>query len=335
MRALCSLFFGFGMSAVAALAVSSGCGGGGAGPGGTGGSGGSGSPGTLIYEPCTPETHVGGFNVSLVEAMNTTPAFAILGGRVQDGVNPLTYLEAKATEGDCRLMDRPRCPSGCTAPQYCGVGAQCVAESRAQSVGSVSVTGLSVAVSDLMLISNQYNKDLSGGTYPPAAPGASVTMSATGGDYAAFTLQVRGIEPLAFAGTGIKVERDRPVAFTWTPPAQAPTGKVRAVLNIAYHGGGSAQIECDLDDDGAAEIPAGLANMLLDAGAAGFPTLELIRRSVDSTTLAPPGCIQFEVSASVLRLVSACPQPGVCVISCGADMPCPTGMACGNDKKCS
>jgi hypothetical protein len=331
------VMLGLGMSAIAALAVDAGCGGGG-GAGGTGGSsgtGGSGSSAALIYRPCAPETRAGAFTVSLVEAMNTTPAFAILGGRVQEGVNPLTYLESKATEGDCRLMDRPRCPAGCTPPQYCGVGTQCITEPRSQGVGLVSVTGLSVAVSDLMLLGTQYNKDLSAGAYPPAAPGASVTLSATGGDYAPFTLQVRGIEPLAFAGAGVKVERDRPVSFTWTPPTQAPTGKILAVLNIAYHGGGSAQIECDLDDDGAAEIPAGLANMLLDSGTAGFPTLELIRRSVDSTTLSPPGCIQFEVSAPVQRFVSACPQPGVCVISCGVDMPCPTGMSCGNDKKCS
>lgn len=321
-----------------------GCGGGGNGGGSGGKSGSGGSSGTgnsgggLVYKPCSPETNVGGFSVLLVEAMESTPAYATFSGRVRDGVNPLTYVKAEATDGSCRLTVKPTCTPACTSPQQCSVGDMCASEPMSHTVGAISVTGLSTAITGLMAVSaqgNQYNKDLSAGAYPPAAAGAAVTLSAAGGDYTAFTLTARGIEPLEFAGTNLTVNRGQPLAFTWTPPAQGATGKIQATLNVAYHGGGKYRIDCEFDDDGTGEIPASLIDKLLDQGTAGFPTLALTRRSVDSTTLAPPGCIEFEVNAYRERQITVCPMPNKCIVSCGPDKPCPTGQSCGNDKKCS
>jgi len=323
---------------------SMGCGGGGNG-GGSGGKGGGGtsggtgnSSGGLVFKPCSAETNVGGFSVLLVDKSDTTPEYATFGGRVRDGVNPLDYLKVDTADGSCRLMVKPTCSPACTAPQLCGVGDKCVAEPVSHNVGAVDVTGLSTPITGLAAISaqgNQYNKDLSAGAYPPAAAGGTVTLSAAGGDYTPFTLTARGIEPLVFPGTGITVNRGKPVAFTWTAPAGTPTGKIQATLNVAYHGGGKYRIDCDFDDDGSGEIPAALVDKLLDQGTAGFPTLALTRRSVDSTTLTPPGCIEFAVNAYRERQVTVCPMPDKCIVSCGPDKPCPTGQACGNDKKCS
>lgn len=335
------------VAAVASLfGVSSmGCGGGGSG-GGTGGKGGGGSSGGtgnssgggLQYQPCTAESKVGGFGVLLVDASETTPEYATFGGRVRDGVNPLDYLKAEATDGACRLMVKPTCSPACMAPQLCGVGDKCAAEPVSHSVGAIDVMGLTTPIMGLAAVSaqgNQYNKDLSAGAYPPAAPGAAVTLSAAGGDYTPFTLTAHGIAPLVFPGTGITVNRGQALAFTWTAQSGTATGKIQATLNVAYHGGGKYRIDCDFDDDGTGEIPASLIDKLLDQGTAGFPTLALTRRSVDSKTLTAPGCIEFEVSAYRERQVTVCPMPGKCIVSCGPDKPCPTGQTCGNDKKCS
>lgn len=330
------------LAAAAVMAVAFGCGGGGTstGEGGAGGTsaGGSGG-GAVVYRPCAAESRVGGFGVLLVENIDAVgPPYAMLSGRVRDGVDPITYLEAKASAGDCKLVARPICAPACARPELCGVGARCVREPLSRSVGTVDVTGLSVAVAGVPAIASQYTKDLSEAPFPPAAPGAPVTLRTSGGDYAPVTLTARGIEPLDFPGAGIVVTRGASLAVAWTPPAAGATGKVDAILNIAYHGGGSAEIECVFDDDGAAEIPAALIDQLIDQGTAGFPILSLNRRSVDSVALAPldpPGCIEFAVSAYRERQITVCPQPGVCVISCGVGMPCPDGMACGNDKKCS
>jgi hypothetical protein len=334
--------FGSGLTAIVVSAFSIvtgvGCGGGGA-ASGTGGAGGSGNAGGttggtgVVYKACTAETVVGNFGVTLDEGMGTP--YATFAGRVRDGVYPLTYWKTDSTVGKCKMVVRPTCTPTCATGTSCGVGSQCIAEPTSHSVGAVDVAGLSVAIAGLAPAGNQYNKDLSAGAYPPAAAGTLVTLHAAGGDYATFTLAAREVEPLEFAGTGITVNRNQALPFTWTAPASGAHGKILAVLNIAYHGGGKNRIECEVDDTGAAEIPAELINKLLDAGTAGFPTLALTRRSVDSTTLAPPGCIEFEVSAYRERQVTVCPQPGMCIISCGQEAPCPTGMACGNDKKCS
>jgi hypothetical protein len=324
------------------LAVSNmGCGGGGNG-GGSGGKGGGSTGGSsgggLQFEPCTAETKVGGFSVLLVDASDTTPEYATFGGRVRDGVNPLDYLKVDTADGACRLMVKPSCSPACTAPQLCSVGDKCVTEPVSHTVGAIDVTGLSTPITGLAAVSaqgNQYNKDLSAGTYPPVAAGGTVTLSAAGGDYAPFTLTARGIAPLVFPGTGLSVNRGQPLMFTWTAQAGTATGKIQATLNVAYHGGGKYRIDCDFDDDGSGEIPAALIDKLLDQGTAGFPTLALTRRSVDSTTLASPGCIEFEVNAYRERQVTVCPMPGKCIVSCGPDKPCPTGQTCGNDKKCS
>lgn len=327
------------------VATNVGCGGGGG--GGTGGHGGAGSgsggsqggtgntTGGLVYKACTPETLVGGFSVLLVDRQESTPEYAAFAGRVRTGVDPLTYLKTDTANGSCRLTVKPMCSPACSAPQLCGVGDACAAEPTSVSLGAVGVTGLSMPITGLGPQNGQYNKDLSAGTYPPFSPGTPLTLSAEGGSYSPVMLTVSGIEPLEFPGTGITVNRGQPLAFTWTAPAKV-TGKILATLNIAYHGGGKYQIDCDFDDDGSGEIPAALIDKLLDQGTAGFPTLALTRRSVDSAMVASLGCVEFEANAYRIREVTVCPMPNKCIITCGADKPpCPTGQACGNDKKCS
>lgn len=322
------------------LALLVGCGGGGngGGSGGKGGGGNSGGTGNtsggLVFKPCTPETNVGGFSVLLVDSNESTPEYATFAGRVRDGVNPLTYVKTDTSSGSCRLTVKPTCSPACASPLLCGVGDMCTAEPTSKSVGAIDVTGLAMPITGLPAVNTQYNKDLSSGTYPPFSSGTPVVLKAAGGDYSPFMLTVTGIEALQFAGTNLSVNRGQALAFTWTAPTKA-TGKIQATLNVAYHGGGKYRIDCDFDDDGSGEIPAVLIDKLLDQGTAGFPTLALTRRSVDSTTVASLGCVEFEVNAYRERQVTVCPMPNMCIVSCGPDKPCPTGQSCGNDKKCS
>lgn len=321
-------------------ALNAGCGGGGN-AGGTGGKGGGGSSGGtgntsggLVYKPCSPETVVGNFSVLLVDKQESTPEYAAFAGRVRDGVYPLTYWKTESTSGSCRMVGKPTCSPACTAPMICGVGDKCVAEPMSVSLGAVDVTGLAMPITGLAYQNNQYNKDLSSGAFPPASAGTALTLSAAGGSYSPTMLTVSAIEPLAFAGTNITLNRGQALTFTWTAPTKV-TGKIVATLDIAFHGGGKHRVECELDDDGTGEIPAVLIDKLLDEGTAGFPTLALSRRSVDSVMVPSLGCVEFETNAFRQREITVCPMPNMCVITCGPDKPCPTGQTCGNDKKCS
>jgi hypothetical protein len=84
-----------------------------------------------------------------------------------------------------------------------------------------------------------------------------------------------------------------------------------------------------VEDDGELVIAADLVTQLVDRGVAGFPTVTVTRRSVDSTMIAP-GCVELEIGAQVIREVAI---PGLS--SCSNERPCPDGQTCQSDLTCS
>jgi hypothetical protein len=191
-------------------------------------------------------------------------------------------------------------------------------------VGTVTLSGLTQPVR-IAGVNNTYFAPL------PAMPfdlDADIRLDAQGGRYGSFSLAGRGIERLAFASTGLEVVRGRPLALRWVLPSHAAPTRILASLDIAHHGGIAARLECDLADTGSATLPASLITRLIEKGTAGFPTISLSRRTVDSTALAS-GCVEFSVVSSVEANVQV---EGV--VSCRDDLPCPAERTCGPDLKC-
>jgi hypothetical protein len=287
---------------------------------------------TAGYKPCDPANRVGGFALQLVAAKPhdepPTPAFAQAAGKVGDRIDPRDLWQVQSKEGDCSLVTLPNlfCDPRCSGDQVCAGQNKCVPEPVLQDVGAVTVTGL-IAPLSVNAVNKNYYAPLPPNPYPPFAADAAIRLSAAGGSYGAFSLAGRGIEPLVFAQSGLNVMRDKPLALTWTASKISST-RVAIALDIAHHGGIAARILCDVPDTGSATIAGGLITKLIERGTAGFPTINLTRRTVDSTAITP-GCVEFAVSSSVEELVQV---EGV--TSCREDLPCPGGRTCGADLKC-
>jgi hypothetical protein len=107
---------------------------------------------------------------------------------------------------------------------------------------------------------------------------------------------------------------------------------VRVVIDISHHGGQKGEIDCELVDSGAADIPAALVDGLIALGVAGFPSLQVIRESVGATVVGQRR-IELTLSSSVTRelqipgLVS-CDEPGT-KGACPDDQVCQANWTCG------
>jgi hypothetical protein len=307
-------------------------------PAGGGGTGGAApEPATagaaFTHRPCERANRVGGFAVQLVaekpEDDPPTPAFAAVTGGVRDRIDPREVWQEVQKDGACKVVNLPllTCTPNCSGAQVCAGANRCVPAPLGQDVGAVSVTGLSSPLMPAALDKGYY-APFPAGRYPPYAAEAEVKLMAAGGAYGPFSLAGRGITPLVFKPSGLRVANDQPLALTWTAPPQPGSARIEVALDIAHHGGIGARVECDLPDTGSYTIPGALITKLISFGTAGFPTITLSRRTVDSTTIAP-GCVEFAVASSVERPVEV---EGV--ISCGEDLPCPGGRPCGADLKC-
>jgi hypothetical protein len=337
----------------AGLACSSGGGGmattGGTGGGSTptGGTGGGGTASPLAYKPCDPAARVGGFAVVLKHVEGFTP-FTAVEGSVRNAVDPTEAWVEMAKEGECRLMVGPMLVCNtpqCAAEQVCAGANKCIPAPASQDVGTVTVTGLggALAIMPTMPPSPVFYSSSLTDKYPPFGPEAEITLKTGGGKYPAFSLAGRGIEPLAFAGTGLKVARNQPLPVTWTASAKNKSARIHMKLDIAHHGGIAARINCDVADSGSLTIPATLVTKLMDRGLAGWPTLALTRQTVDSTTVGP-GCVELVVASEVAREIEV---EGVISCNTSKDMPtcppppdgdgckaCPAGMTCERDLRC-
>jgi hypothetical protein len=295
------------------------------GAGGGAGAGAGSGAGALDYLPCSDDQRVGRFSLLAVAeqmAMRPIAAHTELFGHVLDGVPPADVWDELAASDDCRVLVGPQhtCDPQCGSGRTCGPDG-CIPTPRTHSVGTVTITGLA---QELVLTPSSVRRYSPSSVlpYPPYEEGAAIELVTEGGDYASFTLGGRGVALLEVAGGEIVVDSDQPVPLRWTAARSDDAARVFIEVDIAHHGGIAARIECDVDDDGAFEIPADLVTELVARGVAGFPTITLTRRSVDSAMIEP-GCVELEVGARVIREVMV---PGV--TSCSNERPCPAGQTC-------
>ena len=277
------------------------------------------------YAPCSAATKVGGFTVTLAAA------FTGVDGQVLDGVVPQNVPRELQTAGSCRLLGAPSlaCSPPCAPGETCSESGACITYPQSHSVGTVTLTGLEVPVAMSPQYGNIYTNPAQL-PHPGFIEGADIRLTATGGDYAPFTLSGQGIRPMevADASKAVLVESGKSVDLSWKAPGLAGLARVHIELNINNHGTTAAWIACEAEDTGSFSIPAELVTALYDLGLSGGPTVVVTRRSADSTTIAA-GCVQLLVSSELALEVEV---PGL--TSCTVDTDCPSGETCQTDLTC-
>lgn len=276
-------------------------------------------------QACEPAARVGTLGLRLSDEKT------LLSGAILDSVNPESVFESVASEGDCDLL-APRdlfcseCPSG----QTCAGQEACIPKPAKQSAGTLTVAGLLVGLeAQPNGITGEYTSTLTD-PYPAFEPGALLSLSASGEFFEAFTLAAWGIAPMVTSQTLVSVTRESPVTLTWdTANVDQDKSEVFIEFSVNVHGATTGWIECTVPDTGSFAIPASLVSQLIDRGLSGFPRMDLVRRSIDSTTLSTGDCVEFEVSSSA-RIELAVEG----LISCNETTPCPSGQNCTTELTC-
>ncbi len=237
-------------------------------------------------------------------------------------------LDTRQTVGDCvlRVPRTVTCPAACATDTTCvGVGV-CAPVPRATDIGTLHVEGLGATAVDLETTSPQAPSYQIVPTLPPAACAEGAVVKAGGATFSASTTCITDL--VVTSHVPLPVTTGQAMHVAWTPPAQTSAARVQLELEISHHGGFRGQINCDVADTGAFDIPAALVSALVDLGRAGYPTIKLARVS-SATAPEAPG-----VSLTIASRVQLDVDTGV--ISCGADEspPCATGTVCRTDYTC-
>jgi hypothetical protein len=301
-----------------------------AGSGNLAGSSNSGGSGSTAGTSTGSDEIVGTFQVQvLADESGPTTGMTKIVGQVGDGpVPPNVHWTVIKEDGGCRLETptAPFCEAGCGSG-VCVADEVCQPYPTGHSVGAVTLTGVKLAAggSELTLkeIAKAYQPPA--GTalaYPPFAAGDEIALQATGGDYAAFALSTKGVNPLAFTSTDFELAEGKPLTLTWDAAPDPKSSQMYVKLDISHHGGIKGLIECDVDDSGSLTISSEMITELMGLGVAGFPSVVLMRQSIDTAQIAP-GRVRLEVSARAEHYVTI---EGVA--SCFADEECPDGQTC-------
>ncbi|MBV1859654.1 MAG: hypothetical protein KUG77_14670 [Nannocystaceae bacterium] len=276
-----------------------------------------------IHAPCDRATYAGGFVVQLEDG------FTQVEGQVLASPNPAPKVELDAVDS-CRLLEAELyfCDPACASSEVCTAEATCAVKPEAISVGDVTIDGLTADVAMEPNFINFYlnTDDL---PHPAFEPGAPISLSAAGGDGNAFELSGMGSDPFEVVGGDVNISMDQPVVLSWTPPSGDVVTTLHIEVDIGHHGGSPATIECDVEDTGSFEIPASLVNGLFEFGVAGFPEINITRRTVDSAMVGDR-CVEFVVAPSSTALAVVIDG----VTSCNTNEECPDGSSCQGDLTC-
>jgi hypothetical protein len=312
-----------------------------AGTGGTSGSGntaGSSSAGTAAAGKGNagsgtgtfPDQIVGTFQIQALEdEKDDTTGITKVVGAVGDGPIPSNVVWTVAkSEGDCKLETpmAPFCADGCGS-DVCVADDKCQAYPTSHSVGDVVLSGVNLSGGGAMLTLKEIAKNYQppAGTtfaYPPFAAGDEIKLQAGGGDYSAFDLSTKGVDPLHVTSTDFELDTGKPFELTWDAAKDPKASQVYIKLDISHHGGIRGMIECTTDDTGSLTLSGDMMSELIGLGVAGYPSVVLMRQSIDTTQIEP-GLVRLEVSSRAERYVTI---KGV--ESCTTDEDCPNGKTC-------
>jgi hypothetical protein len=292
---------------------------------GTAGSSAAGSSGNAV-----PDAVVGTFQVqALVDEMDPTAGTTKVVGQVGDAPVPSNVVwTTTKTDGPCVLETpaAPFCEVGCGADVCVGENL-CAAYPTGHSVGAVTLTGVSLTDGSSSLMLKEFAKayQAPAGTsfvYPPFRAGDAIELRAAGGDYAAFKLAAKGVDPITFTSTDFELDEGKAFEITWDAATNPKASEIYVKIDISHHGGIRGMIECHSDDTGSLTISGATMTELIQLGVAGYPSVVLVRQSIDTAPIAP-GLVRLEVSSRAERSLTV---KGV--ESCTVDEDCMNGKTC-------
>ncbi|HET9957581.1 MAG TPA: hypothetical protein VFQ61_23955 [Polyangiaceae bacterium] len=269
----------------------------------------------------------GTFTLSLNAEKLGAPAFTGVLGVVYDRFNPPRTVPLKVQKelNGCQLLVPQAffcssCPSEtgvCTAEEVC------TPNGKPQNLGNVKVSGLKPADFVMEPFPPGFDYQPTDSVPNPACDeGAPV-----GVETSSFRIQGTCISQLVLEGPEtISVRAGQPVAVRWKAPSKPELSKIAIHLDIAHHGGKKGEINCEVPDNGSFDIPEPLVTDLVSLGLAGFPTIEVTRRSEASADKAPQ--VKLVFASEVERNVDTG------VNSCSSDTDCSGGKTCKPDKTC-
>lgn len=275
---------------------------------------------------------VGNLQITIAgaDAEGTVPARSSFFGVVYDKPSPVDGVKFEEAEksGDCRLMVpvNPFCDPSCNINSVCTSDGVCTPYSTAQNLGVVSLTGLLPNDFTMEPIAPAYKYREPASVrlpYPPCSEGDPVGIAAPS---AGIAIEGVCVAPIVLLNADtIPVRANQALPLSWQAPAISGT-RVGIDLDIAHHGGATGKILCDVPDTGSFEIPEPLVTRLVGLGLAGFPAITLTRH-FEANASAEPG-VTLTIVSTTSRLVDTG------VVSCGTDIPCPSGMTCKTDHTC-
>jgi len=247
--------------------------------------------------------------------------YAAITGTVSDGVIPLTVLQPVKQVGDCTLLQKknPFCDPPCGAGELCEHDGSCIPYPENTSVGTVTVTGLLKEQVVMEPNTQDYYWDPEA-PFPLFEPGAQIDLTASGADGDGFSLTAWGVPDLVLEDAELAMAAGEPLDVSWEPVEGV--WRVWFSLNIDQHGNAPVTLFCEVDDTGAASIPAELVDELLGFGVSGFASADFRRQTVDSIS-NDAGCVQLSVYSFA---------PGKLSVQghtpCKFDPDCPDGEVC-------
>jgi hypothetical protein len=240
---------------------------------------------------------------------------------------PAMPLDGFRTSGDCQLLvPRASCAQGCAAGSVCVGSDLCAPQPNAVNVGTLHVEGLGTKPLELTPTSPT---NLTYQAVPTLPPSACVEGDAVTARAATFSLAGKCVGALALTtAVPVPVTSGHATHLAWTPPGHAGISRVAIVLEISHHGGYKGEIDCDVADTGAFDIPEPLVTALVALGRAGYPTVKVVRTS-SATAPEAPG-----VRLEIVSRAEVAVDTGI--ISCGNDATpgCPAGTTCQLDYTC-
>ena len=279
----------------------------------------------------TPQSTMQSFGTFQISLMAEDEYTAVL-GKMYDGPSvPSMMFEEIAAGGSCKLFKRlyPFCDPDCGGQAVCVEGDSCQPYPSVVDIGTVTISGLGMDDGKSTISMDPIN-----GTYmntsikfPPCSEGDAITLTASGSSSVPpFTLTARGITPLELLNDTITLLDGQPIDIQWTKPTMAGISTIFVLIDISYHGGTKAKIECECADNGSLVVPAKLIDSLKTFGISGFPKLEISRRAISTDETARAKLV---VESKVVKLLQI---PGI--ITCTGDEVCPEGQHCAPDQRC-
>jgi hypothetical protein len=287
-----------------------------------------------LDNPSDSESTYGAFRIQLFpeDTGAGDPAYSRIWGTMYDGPSPPNIIFKEVmSSGNCKLMQAISPTCACGLGYKCVSEGSCMAEPKSINVNRVTITGLKVNKTLTPIVmdppkSNYYqmvnNMTLD---YPPCTEGDTITLTAAGSDNAgAFKLKVRGITPLEVLNNEILAEDGKPITLQWKPPTIPDVSTISVRINISYHGGTKGEIQCECPDNGSLTIPGAMLDQLKSYGIAGYPIVEITRRSIGYGEKTKA---QVIVECTVTKLLTI---PGV--VSCNQNGDCPNQHCV--DRRC-